>query len=91
MKLKVKLVKQIYINGALFSKPERAAWAYSKARCQEWWQVVIQDHLKNNPGYQPVYYGRRNLVAGLDVDRLKAREVRMYKRVLPIFKKMLAD
>jgi len=83
---KIKVVKQIYLGGVLYSKPEKAARAYTEAQCADWWQVYLIANRKSpasGSGYlfRPAHH--------IDAGILRERKARMYRRVLPIFKRML--
>jgi hypothetical protein len=83
---KIKVVKKIYISGTLFSKPEMAARAYTDAQCQAWW--LCYKAITQLPPNATIR-GRAAVNTTFDVSLLRERQVRMYKRVLPIFKRML--
>ena len=79
---KIKVVKQININGMLFSKAEKAASAYTNLQCTAWWHGYLYKAHS--------ILGGRLYVADANVTILHERMTRMHRRVLPIFKKMLA-
>ena len=85
---KIKVVKQIYLGGVLYSKPEKAARAYTNAQCAEWWQGYLIKN-KKPPQLINYRYSTGGSTGHIDIAILHERQVRMYRRVLPIFKRML--
>ena len=79
MHVKVTVVKQVSISGVgIFSKPEKAATFYTAYQCNIWWQKILAAHVDTGGKTREV-----------DIAVLHERQVRMRRRVLPIFKRML--
>ena len=89
-KPKIKVVRQIYLDGELYSKPETAARRYVAIQCHDWWQAYLEKN-KHPPqlGTRGRFWTTGGSTGHIDIAILHERKVRMYKRVLPIFKKML--
>ena len=77
-KQKIKVVKHINMNGVLYHKPEKAAKDYTNIQCADWWQGYLAARV--TAGFR---------AAETDITILHERQVRMLRRVLPIFKRML--
>jgi len=79
--LKVKVVSAILIKGKRYNSAYKAASGYADIRCSEWYWPQFQELVKD-PEKSKFH------IDELDVKHL-ARKHRMYRRVLPIFEKML--
>ena len=85
-KYKIKVVKQIYLDGKLYSKPEKAARMYTAMQCHNWWQAYLVAHMAVT--LRP-FQRIGAATVHIDIALLHERQVRMYRRVLPIFKQLL--